>query len=161
MSSPDAPGGPIFTAPHAAPPAGALLTAPPVVRRRRPMGAVALTLSILAGVVASGVAGLAAFGIARGAGTEFVARGGQAVDWRLLSPVRDLVLVAEIALWSGTVLGVAALTLGIVATVRNSGRASGIAAIVISALGPFLFAGLVLLAVAAGAGATTGSGTPI
>ncbi len=99
------------------------------------MGAVALTLSILAGVVASGVAGLAAFGIARGAGTEFVARGGQAVDWRLLSPrARPRAGCGE-----SPVVGDRPRSRrpdpGIVATVRNSGRASVIAAIVISALG--------------------------
>ena len=43
------------------------------------------------------------------------------------------------------------------ATVRNTGRGPGIAAIVIAALGPFLFAGLVFVALAAGAGELAGA----
>lgn len=153
------PGVPEFAAPYAAPPGGTLLTPPPERPRGRTLGAVALVLSILAGLGASGVAGFAAFRVARGAGAEFVARGGQSVDWRLLSPVRDDVLVAEIAFWSGTVLGLAALILGIVAIARNLGRGPGIAAVVIAAIAPFVFAALVLLAVTAGAGAV--AGTPV
>ncbi|MBN9210823.1 MAG: hypothetical protein BGO45_11775 [Microbacterium sp. 71-36] len=154
MTSPGVPG---FASPYAAPPVGTLLTPPPSTPRRRPLGALALVLAILAGVVASGIAGFASFRIARGAGAEFIARGGQSVDWRLLSPVRDFVLLGEVAFWSGTALGIAALAVGIVATVRNTGRGPGIAAIVIAALGPFLFAGLVFVALAAGAGELAGA----
>lgn len=154
MTSPGVPG---FASPHPAPPVGTLLAPPPPTPQRRPLGAIALVLSILAGVVASGVAGFASFRVAQGAGAEFVARGGQAVDWRLLSPVRDFVLVAEVAFWSGTTLGIAALVMGIVATARNRGRGPGIAAIVVAALGPIVFAALVFVALAAGAGGLAGS----
>ena len=154
MTSSGVPG---FASPHAAPPVGTLLTPPPSPPRRRPLGTLGLVLSILAAVVASAVGGFASFRIARGAGAEFVARGGASVDWRLLSPVRDFVLLAEIAFWSGTALGIAALTVGIVATARNLGRGPGIAAIVIAALGPFVFAALVLLALTAGAGGLVGT----
>ncbi|MFG6280279.1 hypothetical protein [Microbacterium sp. 5K110] len=162
MTSPRVPGEPSFAAPHTAPPAGTFLTAPPAAKRRRPLGALALLLSILAGVVASAIGGFAAFRVARGAGAEFLARGGQSVDWRILSPVRDLVLLAEVCFWAGTVLGVTAFVLGIVATARDRGRAAGIAAIVVSALGPFLFAALVFLALTAGASTSVGSvGSPV
>jgi hypothetical protein len=150
-------GPPDFAAPHAAAPVGTLLPPPPLTPRRRPLGAIALIFSILAAVVASGIAGFAAFRIARGAGAEYVARGGQSFDWRLLSPVRDLVLLGEVAFWAGTVLGIAALVLGIVATVRGAGRGAGIAAIVLGALGPFVFAALVVLALGTGAAAVAGS----
>lgn len=84
------------------------------------------------------------------------------MDWRILSPVRDLVLLAEVCFWAGTVLGVTAFVLGIVATARDRGRAAGIAAIVVSALGPFLFAALVFLALTAGASTSVGSvGSPV
>lgn len=159
MTSPSAPG---FAAPHTAPPVGTLREPPAAPARRRPLGAIALVLSILAGIVASAVAGFATFRVARGAGAEFLARGGESVDWRLLSPVRDFVLLAEVAFWSGTVLGIAALVMGIVATARNLGRGTGIAAIVLAALGPFVFAALVFLALTAGASAfVSGGGTSV
>lgn len=117
---------------------------------------------MIAGIVAPAVAGFAAFRVARGAGREFVARGGQSVDWRLLSPVRDLVLVAEIAFWAGTALGIAAFILGIVAASVDRGRGAGIAAIVVSALAPIVFALLVGLALAAGVGTSAGTaGVPV
>lgn len=162
MSSPSAPGGPSFTAPHAAPPVGTLLTPIDAPTSRRPLGALALVLSVIAGLVAPAVAGFAAFRVARGAGSEFVARGGQSVDWRLLSPVRDLVLVAEIAFWAGAALGVAAFVLGIVAVSTDRGRGAGIAAIVVSVLAPIVFALLVGVALAAGVGTSAGSaGVPV
>lgn len=150
------PGLPDFAAPHASAPVGTLLAPPRPAPRRRPLGAIALVLSILAAVMAPGIAGFAAFRVARGAGAEYVARGGQSVDLRLLSPVRDFVLVGEVAFWSGTVLGTAALVLGIVATVRGAGRGSGIAAIVLGSLGPFAFAALVFLALVTGAAGISG-----
>lgn len=151
------PGSPEFAAPHAAPPVGTLLTPPPTASRPRPLGAIGLVLALLAGVFASVVAGFAAFIVARGAGAEFVARGGQTFDWRVLSPVRDFVLLGEIAFWSGTALGIAAFVIGIVATARNLGRGTGIAAILVSAFGPFVFGLLVFVALAAGAAASAGS----
>ncbi len=150
-------GAPDFASPYAPAPVGTLLAPPPPTPPRRPLGAIGLVLAILAGVVASGVAGFASFRVAQRAGEEFVARGGQSVDWRLLSPVRDMVLIAEIAFWSGTVLGVAAFVIGIVATARNLGRGPAIAAIVIAALGPFVFAIVVFIAVASGAGELVGA----
>ena len=151
------PGSPEFAAPHAAPPVGTLLTPPPAASRHRPLGAIGLVLALLAGVVASAVGGSAAFIVARGAGAEFIARGGQTFDWRVLSPVRDVVLLGEVAFWAGTVLGISALVIGIVATARNLGRGTGIAAIVVSALGPFVFGLLVFVALAAGATASAGT----
>jgi hypothetical protein len=60
-------------------------------------------------------------------------------DWSTLAPVRDWVLVGEVAFWAGTVLGVWAIIQGIVAVVKNSGRGWGIVAIVIGAIGPIAF----------------------
>lgn len=150
MSSP-------FAAPYVAPAAGTLL-APPPPKKRRPLGAFALVAGILSMVLAPAVAGFAAFRVGRGAGAQVVAQGGQNLDLRVLSPVRDLVLVVEMAFWTGTVLGITALVVGIIATARNSGRPMGIVAIVFAALGPFIFAALVALALAAGAGTIADSG---
>jgi len=157
MSAPTPPDGPVFAAPYAAPPVGTL-AAPPEQRPRRPLGALALALAIVAAFVASGVGGFAAFRIARGAGAEMMARSGSGFDLRVLSPVRDIVLLGEAAFWSGTVVGVTALVLGIVATVRNRGRGAAIAAIVVSVVGPIVFVGLVLIALAAGAATVSATG---
>ncbi|MEX0151129.1 hypothetical protein [Microbacterium sp. LMI1-1-1.1] len=165
MSAPHAPGpsdGVSFAAPHVPPPTGTLVGPPETRRRRRPLGRIALVLAIVAGVLAPAVAGLASFRVARGAGGEFLARGGTSVDWRVLSPVRDLVLVAEASFWAATVLGVAALVVGIVATARGLGRGAGITAIVLSVLGPLVFSVCVALALFAGAATVSaGGGSPI
>lgn len=165
MSAPHAPGpsdGVSFAAPHVPPPTGALVGPPERERRRRPLGRIALVLAIVAGVLAPAVGGFVSFRVARGAGGEFLARGGTSVDWRVLSPVRDLVLVAEVSFWAATVLGIAAFVLGIVATARNRGRAAGITAIVLSVLGPGVFAVCVALALFAGAATLPGgAGVPV
>jgi len=145
MSSPFAP-------PHVAPAAGQLLTPPPLPKKRRPLGALALIAGIVATVLAPAVGGFAGYRVGHGAGPGLVAQQGQELDLRVFSPVRDLVLVVEIAFWSGTVLGIAALVVGIVATVRGSGRAMGIVAIVLAALGPIVFGVLVGAAVVTGIG---------
>lgn len=150
MTSPSAPNGPVFAAPHVAPPVGTLLAPPPPRRRGRPLGTWALLLSIVATVLASAVGGFSAFRTARGAGPGLETVTSSTLDWRVLSPVRDIVLVGEIAFWAGTVIGVAALVLGIVATALGSGRGSGIAAIVVSAFGPLVFGGLVAAGLIAG-----------
>lgn len=160
MSSPSAPDGPVFAAPHVAPPVGTLLAPPPATRRGRPLGTWALMLALIAGVLASAVAGFVAFRIARGAGPGLLGAGPATIDLRVLSPVRDLVLVGEITFWIATVVGVTAVAMGIVATVRGSGRGTGIAAIVIGVLGPVVFGIFVALALVGGM-ATLPNGTGV
>lgn len=148
MSSPSAPNGPVFAAPHVAPPAGTLLTPPPVARRGRPLGTWALLLSLIATVLASAVGGFLAFRIARGVGPDLL--NSTTVDWRVFSPLRDLVLAAEVTFWTATVIGLIAFVLGVVATARDAGRGAGIGAIVVSVLGPLLFAAFIVIAVVGG-----------
>lgn len=155
MTSPRTPDGPVFAAPHVALPVGTLLTPPPAGRRRRPLGTAALLLSIVATVLASAVGGFAAFRTARGAAPGLGTLSAGPFDWRVLSPVRDVVLLGEIAFWAGSVIGVAALVLGIVAAAVGSGRGAGIAAIVVSVLGPFVFGGLIAVGLFAGLATTT------
>ncbi len=150
MTSPSAPNGPVFAAPHVAPPVGELRTAPPARRNRRPVGTWALLLSIIASVLASAVGGFAAYRVARGAAPGLASSTSTAFDWRILSPVRDLVLVGEVSFWAGTAIGITALVLGIVAIARRAGRGAGIAAVVVSALGPAVFTLLVVVAVVTG-----------
>jgi len=151
MSSP-------FAAPYAAPAAGTLLTPPAPATTKRPLGALALVSGILAAILAPAVAGFAAFRVGRGAGEGIMAKGGQNVDLRVLSPVRDIVLVVEIAFWSGMALGITALVLGIVAAARDRGRPMGIVAIVLAVLGPLIFGALVAIALVAGAGTIAPAG---
>ena len=47
-----------------------------------------------------------------------------------------MVLIAEIAVWAGSALGIWALVQGVIAVVRRRGRGAGIAAIAISVLAP-------------------------
>ncbi|MDQ1174419.1 MFS family permease [Microbacterium testaceum] len=161
MTTPSSPGGPVFAAPHAAPPVGAMLTPPPVRRRGRPLGTWALLLSIVATVLAPAVGGFAAFRVARGSGPAFFEMPAGSFDWRVLSPVRDLVLLGEVAFWSGTVIGIVALALGITAVVKRAATGAGIAAIVIAVLGPIVFGGLAVLALGAGLAAAGTGGIPV
>lgn len=158
MSTPSAPDGPVFAAPHVAPPVGTLLAPPPAPRRRRPLGTWALVLALCAGVLASAIAGFVAFRIARGAGPGLLAATPDTIDLRVLSPVRDLVLAGEITFWVATVVGVTSVVLGIVATVRGAGRGAGIAAIVIGVLGPIVFGLFVALALVGGVATLPGAG---
>ncbi|MDQ1084424.1 MULTISPECIES: hypothetical protein [Microbacterium] len=161
MTSPSAPNGPVFAAPHVAPPVGTLLTPPPPHRRRRPLGVWALVLSVVATVLTSAIGGFAAFRTARGAGPGLETLPSGALDWRVLSPVREVVLVGETAFWAGTVIGVTALVLGTMAAVLRSARGAGIAAIVVAALGPAVFGGLVAVGLVAGLATMSGGTTAV
>jgi hypothetical protein len=129
---------------------------PPAPPQPRALGVTALVLALVAVVGASTVLAVALVAIGAGVGPRlqgFTPDGGLA----LLSPVRDWVLVAEIAAWSGAVLGLWALVQGIVATARRRGRGAGIAAIVIAAAGPLVAGAAALLAVLAGIASAAGA----
>lgn len=128
-------------------------------RRGAATGVIALVLALVA-TVGAGVAGaLASFRVGLGAGREIANLPFDAgFDWSILSPVRDWVLLGEIAFWTGTVLGITALVLGIVAIATRRGRGAGIAAVVIAAVGPFAFGGLVQGFLTAGFSAGSGIG---
>lgn len=71
----------------------------------------------------------------------------------LLTPVRGLVLWAEVGYWIGTVSGLAALGLGIAAIVTRRGRGRGIAAVVVAGAAPLVYGVIVGLCILAGIGA--------
>ena len=128
-------------------------------RRSRALGVVALALALLAAVGASMFAALASFNVGLGTGREIAMRALDAdFDWSILTPVRDWVLLGEVSFWTGTVLGITALVLGIVAIVTRRGRGAGIAAVVIAALGPLVFGGIVQGFLTAGVTAGSGVG---
>jgi len=109
-------------------------------RGSRTTGAAALVAALFAAIVIPIVAAVVALQIGAilpstriGIDTSF------SDDLAVLTPVRTQVLWAEIAFWSGTVLGIVAIVLGIVAAAKRRGRGLGITAIVLAALGPFGF----------------------
>ncbi|AZS37336.1 hypothetical protein CVS47_01971 [Microbacterium lemovicicum] len=140
---------PQFAAPYAAAPTGTF--APAVeAERGRALGTVALVLALIAFVVPTVIAAAAGYDIGVGLGREVPSVSSDTFDLGLLTPVRGSVLLAEVAFWGGTVLGVWAIVQGIVAAVRNRGRGAGIAAIVIGVLGVFAFGTAVTWALTAG-----------
>ncbi|WP_205834607.1 hypothetical protein [Microbacterium salsuginis] len=126
------------------PGAGAQYATGAPATRGRALGTVALVLALLATVGASLLAAIASFNIGLGTGRQ-IAMGalGTDFDWSILTPVRDWVLMGEIAFWAGTVIGIWALVQGIVAIATRRGRGAGIAAVVIAAVGPVIFGAVV------------------
>ncbi|WP_295011576.1 hypothetical protein [uncultured Microbacterium sp.] len=154
-SAPAQPAAPLYQAPPGAfaGPAGGYAIAAPAMPERPGLGRFALALSLFATVVLSGVAVVLAAQIAEGAGASIDTATLESGSLSFLTPVRDLVLWLEITGWAATAIGIWALIQGIVATVRRRGRGTGIAAIVVSAIGPFVFFFLVWIGVFIG-GAT-------
>ncbi|MDY0984386.1 hypothetical protein SOM10_10800 [Microbacterium sp. CFBP9023] len=133
-------------------PAGAYQT--PVIAEKKSglLGILALVLAIVAAVVTPIVAGIMGFEIGRrlpgGLDTT-------APDFlSILSPARDQVLWAEISFWTGTILGIAAIVIGIIAIRKKQARGAGIAALVVAVLGPIIF--WVVLLVTLSTGTATG-----
>jgi len=121
------------------------------------LGTVALIVAIVAVAVSSILSAITGFAAAEGAiaHSAISSPGGleglsddQALA--LLSPVRGLVLWAEIGFWTGTVLGLWALIQGIVAIATRRGRGRGIAAIILAAVGPIVYGVAVTIAVIVG-----------
>lgn len=129
----------------------------------RMLGLVALALGIAAVVVATAVSGIAGTMAAAGAMQHAIGISPEGLEnmsgdqlLTLLTPVRGLALVTEIGYWFGTVLGLASLVLGIVAIATRRGRGQGIAAVIVAAVGPVVYAIVVgaLLVAGIGAGAS-------
>lgn len=119
------------------------------------LGLVAFALSILAAVVASIVAGIAGYQIGFTLPTVAQQIDGTTSDLSFLAPVREQVLMGEVSFWLGTLAGIAAIVLGIMAIVKRAGRAWGITALVLGVLGPVVF--FTVLGVSLGIGASAGS----
>lgn len=123
----------------------------PAPTRRSTAGIVAFVLGVIACIVVPIIGSVAAFAI--GAGADIASLGGfdgSSIPWEILSPVRDQVLLGEVAFWVGTVCGTWALVQGVVAIVRGTGRGWAIAAVVLAVLGPVVFFTLFPIMVGAG-----------
>jgi hypothetical protein len=101
---------------------------------------VALVAGVVAGVAVPVVAAIAAWQIGFGAGVQLPLLSPEAgFSWAVLTPVRDWVLLGEAAFWVGTVLGIWALSQGIVAIAKARGRTAGIIAVILACLAPIFF----------------------
>jgi hypothetical protein len=135
------------------------LTAAPRARRGARLGIVAFLLALVAAVGATVLGSIAAYGIGIGTGRSIALQPMDVdFDWSILTPVRDWVLLGEIAFWAGTVVGTWALVQGIVAIVKDRGRGWGVAAVILAVIGPIAFAVGVQALLAAGfaSGASAG-----
>ncbi|KYJ97929.1 hypothetical protein AUV07_15970 [Microbacterium sp. CH1] len=114
------------------------------------LGLLALGLSILAAVVMPIIGGVSAFEVGRR-----IPQGvsGSTGDLGFLSPARDQVLWTELSFWAGTVFGIAAIVLGIIAIRRKQGRGAGIAALIVAVIGAIIFFVAVFTAFAVGGAA--------
>ena len=142
----------VFPAPSAAPvaPAGAYAVAD-TTRPPGFLGLLALILALVAAVVTPIIVGINAFAIGRILPPGISANSG---DLSIFSPARDLVLWAELSFWTGAILGIAAIVIGIIAIRRKQGRGAGIAALVVAVLAAVIF--FLVLVVALGAGSAAG-----
>lgn len=120
-----------------------------------PGGFLGILALILGGIAAIGVpiiAGIAGFEI----GVR-IPSGIDTTDPDLLSalsPARTQVLWAEISFWVGTVIGIAAIVVGIIAIRKKQRRALGIVGLILAVLGAGFF--WIVLVVTVSAGTATG-----
>ncbi|PRB12686.1 hypothetical protein CQ047_00005 [Microbacterium sp. MYb72] len=113
------------------------------------LGTLSLILAVVAAIVIPIIAGVSGFEIGRrlpssGINTsdpEFLS---------LLSPARDQVLWTEISFWVGTVLGIAAIVVGIIAIAKKQRRGLGIAGLILAVIGAGAFWVILLFSVSIG-----------
>jgi hypothetical protein len=126
----------------------AMPAAPP--RRSSLIGILGMVLALVAAIVAPIVGGMAAFD----AGfliPELDSYVGDPDSLAFLSPAREQVLWLEISFWLGTLTGIAAIVLGIIAIAQRRGRGQGIAALIIAVVGSIIYTVVVIFAFGFGA----------
>lgn len=136
-------------------PSGSYAAPETTPRRSSVLGLISLLLALVAAVVTPIVAAIASYEIGRRIPEALTQAGSDIDSFAFLAPARDQVLWAELSFWTGTVLGVAAIVLGIMAIVRRQGRGQGIAGLIIAVIGPMLFAVVVVIMLATGSAAGT------
>lgn len=135
-------------------PAGAYSAPDTTPRRSSLLGVLALIFSLVAAVVTPIVVGVASYEIGRRI-PEALNRADDFSSLAFLSPARDQVLWAELSFWTGTILGIAAIVIGIMAIVRKQGRGQGIAALIVAVVAPIIFTLVVVIALSTGGAAGT------
>lgn len=134
------------------PPAGAYQAPPARAPKSAAVGVIAFVLSLVAAVVAPIIAGIAGYEIGFRMPTVMDDVDSAASDLSFLAPVRDQVLIGEIGFWVGTLAGLAAIVLGIMAIAKRQGRVWGIIALIIGVIGPVMFFVVLVVTLTAGAG---------
>ncbi|WP_243408981.1 hypothetical protein [Microbacterium sp. TPD7012] len=159
-----APAYPVAPAPQAAPPGayqvpvggyavptGAYTVPDAAPRASGFLGILALIFAVVAAVVTPIVVGVAGFEIGRRLPEGISTTTDDVLS--ALSPARDQVLWAELSFWTGTVLGIAAIVIGIIAIRKKQGRGAGIGALVVAVIAPMIFFVVLLFAFSAGSAA--------
>lgn len=142
-----------FPAPYTSPGAPSPLPhsfAQPEPSRGSLLGVVALVASLAAAVLLPILAIIAGVNIGAGLDGQTLFDEATGADLSVLTPVREWVLLGEIAFWAGTILGIWAIIQGIVAIALRAGRVQGIIAVVLAAAGPVVFAIAVQLSLTLG-----------
>jgi len=147
------PGGPVSAQPQFAPPAYApgYFAAPPDAPRPRTLGAVSMGLALavfVLSMVASAYVGASAGPLSHRTATSF-AFDSSNVSSAHSATIASIGILTVAQLVFGTVLGIVALVLGIVAAATKRGRAFGVVGIVVAALAPVLSFGLYIGALVA------------
>lgn len=161
---PTAPAHAVQPAPQAAPPgayqvpvggyaapAGAYAVPETAPRASGFLGILALIFSVVAAVVTPIVVGVAGFEIGRRLPEGITTTNDDVLS--VLSPARDQVLWAELSFWTGTILGIAAIVIGIIAIRKKQGRGAGIGALIVAVLAPMIFFVVLLIAFSTGSAA--------
>lgn len=142
---------------YAAPAGGYQPSEAPSSPRSSALGIIAFALSVVAAVVATIIAGAAGYQIGFELPTVAQQIDGTTSDLSFLAPVREQVLMGEISFWVGTLAGITAIVLGIMAIVKRAGRAWGITALILGVLGPVIFFTVLVVTLGLGAGAGSAS----
>ena len=157
VTAPQAPPG-AYGAPvggYAAPVSGGYQSPSPAPQKPATLGIVGFVLGVIAAVVTPILAGISGYQVGFGLPSVMQDIDRAANDLSFLSPVRDQVLLGEIGFWVGTLAGIAAIVLGIMAIVRRQGRGWGITALILGVIAPVIF--FIVLTVTLGIGAGAGA----
>ncbi len=116
------------------------------------LGILSLVFALVAAIATPLVAGFTAYEIGRRipSALTYVS---DIDSLGFLSPARDQVLWTEVSFWVGTLLGIAAIVVGIIAIRRRQGRGQGIAALIVAVLAPAIFFIVLVTALSTGAAA--------
>lgn len=155
-SVPQAPPG-AYTAPVGGygAPAGAYQSPAPAPRKPATLGIIAFVVGIVAAVVAPILGGISGYQVGFGLPSVMNQIDRVSDDLSFLSPVRDQVLLGEIGFWLGTLAGIAAIVVGIMAIAKRQGRGWGITALILGVIGAAIF--FIVLSVMLGIGASAGA----
>lgn len=127
------------------------------VVRSKVLGALALVVALITAVLTPIISGFAGYEIGRRipnlAGID------DSDSLAFLAPARDQVLWAEISFWAGTILGITAIVLGIIAIVRKQGRGLGVTGLIIASIAPAIFFITLFIGIGIGGSITHGIAT--